>query len=178
MFGLNPTNKNDEEAVNIFKSIQARINLEPTKKKAKRKATSTQAHLVKDERFKIQVVGESPCLQVTLTKIETEMLTGEVQLVTVEMINGGNSGLCNLLIGTTTPHLLFYQLPDVPESLKELSAKDTYRKKFVRKLILPENNLEPGKKFSFNMYLKAPQLQGNYYINFLIYYQNVKEVPK
>ncbi|XP_044740968.1 trafficking protein particle complex subunit 8 isoform X2 [Chrysoperla carnea] len=176
-FSLNPST-NDEQQTFSLPSVQAQLDINIHNKNQKRKNNATSQVVVEDYRLNLKIVPEAPCLQVTFSKVDTELLTGEIQFVQVEMMNSGNCTLTNLHFGTSVPHLLYYDLntPEVPIN-ENMLPKDIHRKQFVRKISTPES-LDPGKKFNFNLYIKAPDIKGRCTVDWLVYYQSVKNQPK
>lgn len=127
----------------------------------------------------IKVLPPAPCLQVHFTEIYSDVLSNEIQKVTVDLRNVSSIPLRNIFLATSVPHLIsacefeierdFQYLQNETGGTREKLA----RKNHVIPLVLPEDQLESNKCFSFNLWLRAPDVKGPAVIDLLIYYENI-----
>jgi hypothetical protein len=93
------------------------------------------------------------------------MLCGEVQHVTLEFRNTGNTALTALYVASTTPELF---------SLGETSPQRPGARQ-VTQISLPDNmadKLSPGQTHTVPMWLQAPDTKGTTKLDMLFYYEN------
>ncbi|XP_021914689.1 trafficking protein particle complex subunit 8 isoform X2 [Zootermopsis nevadensis] len=112
-----------------------------------------------DRRLEISVVKSAPLLQVIFRDLNSEMLCGELQRVTLEFQNTGNAALTALYVASTTPELfsLGQPLPQQPG---------------VHQVTHVVAHLFPGQTHAVPMWLRAPDTKGITSIEMLFYYEN------
>ncbi|KAK9889952.1 hypothetical protein WA026_008761 [Henosepilachna vigintioctopunctata] len=138
--------------------------------------------------LKIKVVPPAPCLQVTFSEINSDVLCDEMQKVTVNFQNMGSVPLHKIYLASTMPQMVsnceFYNNEDPAHDFSDIDTTQM-REKLARKnhityVPLPDGVLNSGQATSIAIWLKAPSLKGPYSIHLLIYYENVnsKSIPR
>ncbi|XP_067001319.1 trafficking protein particle complex subunit 8 isoform X2 [Anabrus simplex] len=123
---------------------------------------------VVDKRLQIVITPSAPCLQVNFRGLNSEMLCGELQQVTVEFCNVGNAALTGLRVATSTPALFVLHGPTSNYGGCRVST------------IPLKKPLEPGHMHSVPLWLRAPDTPGSATLDMLVYYENVStsSVPR
>lgn len=103
--------------------------------------------------------------QIMFRDLSSEMLCGELQHVTLEFKNIGNTALTALYVASTTPELfsLGDTLPQRPGAHQ------------VTQISFPNNmtaQLSPGQTHTVPMWLRAPDTKGTKNLEMLFYYEN------
>ena len=94
------------------------------------------------------------------------MLCGELQQVTLEFQNTGNTALTSLYVASPTPELFSFG----EASLQRQGAHQ------VTQISLPSDmagRLSPGQTHTVHMWLRAPDTKGATNLEMLFYYENV-----
>lgn len=94
------------------------------------------------------------------------MLCGELQQVTLEFQNIGNTALTSLYVASPTPELFSFG----EASLQRQGALQ------VTQIFLPSDmaaRLFPGQTHTVHMWLRAPDTKGTTNVEMLFYYENV-----
>jgi len=94
------------------------------------------------------------------------MLCGELQQVTLEFQNIGNTALTSLYVASPTPELFSFG----EASLQRQGAHQ------VTQISLPSDmaaRLCPGQTHTVHMWLRAPDTKGTMNLEMLFYYENV-----
>lgn len=131
------------------------------------------------KQLKINVVPPASCLQVTFSEINSNILCGEMQKITVNFQNTGSIPLHNIHWATTDPEILTSEFNNKIyttnlDNVETAAAKDKLiRKNHVTYVPLSSNSLVPGQTVSFSLWLKAPPTKGIYSVALLIYYENM-----
>lgn len=97
--------------------------------------------------------------------LSSEMLSGELQHVTLEFKNTGNTPLTALYVASTTPELF---------SLGGTSSQRSGSHQ-VTQISFPNNmasQLSPGQSHTVPMWLRAPDTKGTTNLEMLFYYEN------
>ncbi|KAB0801109.1 hypothetical protein PPYR_05463 [Photinus pyralis] len=141
----------------------------------------TQKREVEDLGLPISVMPPAPCLQVTFSEINTQMLCDQIHRVSIEIRNIGSEPIHKLLMGTSTPTLLsMCEFENIKTNdYRELEDSETpavrereARKNHVTQISLPNGQLEAGRSLSINIWLKAPSAKGSVPVDLLLYYEN------
>jgi hypothetical protein len=103
--------------------------------------------------------------QIMFRDLSSELLCGELQHVTLEFKNIGNTALTALYVASTTPELF---------SLGETSPQRPGARQ-VTQISFPKNmaaQLSPGQTHAVPMWLRAPDTKGTTNLEMLFYYEN------
>ncbi|KAF5284757.1 hypothetical protein FQA39_LY04482 [Lamprigera yunnana] len=130
----------------------------------------------------VSILPPAPCLQVTFSDINSNMLCDQIHPISIEMRNMGSEPVHKLYICTSMPNLLSVcEFQDKHKSfvIKDFDELDTptirdkeARKNHITEISLTNGQLDPGHAMSVNVWLKAPTVKGSIVIDLLIYYEN------
>ncbi|CAH0562044.1 unnamed protein product [Brassicogethes aeneus] len=134
-------------------------------------------------KLEINVVPSAPCLQVTFSELNLDLLTNEMQRVSVELKNSGSVGLKNILMATSSPNLLSsceFKSAQYYPGERVMSKEKWARKNHITSVPLAEGKLEPDQNVSIHLWVKAPNVKGPAPIDLLLYYENMhpNAIPK
>lgn len=155
-----------------------------------------------DWRLDPVIVPHMPKLEVFFQDFPTTLLSGEVCLVNVELVNEGQCGLSKLLVATDHPEFFTFGFScspgdgdlSPPDMLKgNLLGSSVYRsipdtesktdEKFMTKcnvshvteIPLDGRVLSPGCKMTLPMWVRGPDTSGMHEIKMLFYYQSAED---
>ncbi|KAF5273376.1 hypothetical protein FQR65_LT04668 [Abscondita terminalis] len=130
----------------------------------------------------VTIVPPAPCLQVTFSEININMLCDQIHRISVEMRNVGSEPVHKLYMCTSTPNLISVcEFQDKHKSfiIKDFDELDTpairdreARKNHVTQVPLTYGQLDPGRSTTVNVWVKAPSVKGSILVDLLIYYEN------
>ncbi|XP_008543726.1 trafficking protein particle complex subunit 8 [Microplitis demolitor] len=133
-----------------------------------------------DYRLEMNVVDKAPFLQVSFSKVTTEMLCGELQRLEVALKNIGTAPLTNVYVGSTDARLFCLERPSDKSTSNNYSKDNKINS--VTKIVLPsmQQVLDVGETFKIPLWIRAPHEKGNHRLDLLFYYENpqAKSTPR
>lgn len=114
-----------------------------------------------DNRLRLTVVESTAYLRVCFDGLKSEMLSGELIDVTVHMQNFGKLPVSRILLASTVSNL--FSLGHTEGEVGSVPLKEP---------------IAPGQSVHVPMKIRAPDIKGTSDIDFLFYYESLKEVTK
>ncbi|XP_051160740.1 trafficking protein particle complex subunit 8 [Leptopilina boulardi] len=118
-----------------------------------------------DYRLSMNVIEKAPFMEISLSKLSPEMLSGEIQNVELTLKNIGNAALTNVHVGFSNPKLISF----TNEKIVNLNSGKLKNKSCVHKI--PLNILNINENYSTNFWIRAPTTE-NHKLDLLFYYEN------
>ncbi|CAG5099865.1 Similar to TRAPPC8: Trafficking protein particle complex subunit 8 (Homo sapiens) [Cotesia congregata] len=127
-----------------------------------------------DYRLDINVVDKAPFMQVSFTKVITDMLCGEMQRVEVTLKNIGSAPLTNIFVGSTDARLFCLE-----RGLDSNISNNLVKNNCVTRIV-SEKEIFVGESLKVPLWIRAPAEKGSHRLDLLFYYENPrgKSVPR
>ncbi|KAG8041820.1 hypothetical protein G9C98_007124 [Cotesia typhae] len=140
-----------------------------------------------DYRLDINVVDKAPFMQVSFTKVTTDMLCGEVQRLEVTLKNIGSAPLTNVFVGSTDARLFCLERAlDLFVSNNNINNNNNNnnlvkeKNNCVTRIVPGSKEISVGETLKVPLWIKAPAEKGNHRLDLLFYYENpqAKSTPR
>ncbi len=130
-------------------------------------------------------------IQVSMERLPSHMMCGEVQQVMGHLHNTGTHTLSSLLVASTHPEFFTFGSPQPDQQTDSSSVYPVTGQadgqenvvvepqlKHVVSVPVPGGSLKPGASVSLPMWIRGPDMPGEQNIRFLFYYKSTESNPK